>query len=124
VKLEIPGQFGGPECQPLVGTAVALRRLLEPALASLSGPAAKLVLLLRVGGTLRDFGGRGALLPSFEDDALVCEIEVKAHAWADVTPAEMRTILIRYLLQGIQRCVDQGLLADSVLDEAARVLSR
>src|SRR5688572_17233757 len=108
MQLEIPGQFGGPECRRLVTEAVALRRLLEPALASVPTPPAKLVLILRVSGTVRDFGGDGALEPVVDDDAIVCELEIKARAWAELPPEELRAILIPYLFEGVSRCVLDG----------------
>jgi len=123
VKLEIPGQFGGPECRPFASVAVALRRLLEPVFADVPSPIGKLVLLLRVSGTQRDFGGDGPLSPTLDGNALVCEIELKEQPWAGMDQTGIRRILADYLLRAIDSCVRSQFLPGETLERAERLLA-
>ena len=125
MRVELPGQLGGPECKPLMPALIKLRRLLNDELEHMAVPGLEtLVLLLRVDGSIQQFGEAGAESPTPDGDRIVCEIVVPDHDWAVRSELEIRAILADFLKLGFERCSSDAGLPSGVNLAAQGILKR
>ena len=123
MELEIPGQLKGPECRRVITQAVELRRELEAALRDVDGgPCTKLSLLLRVGGSLGSFG-ETIHDPTLKRGLAICEIEIPDADWAQRSDAEIRDVVAKRLLEGLEKCAASSVVPSVVLEAGRRALA-
>jgi hypothetical protein len=98
MKLEIPGQFRGPECRALIPVTTQLRRQLEPFFVDIAPPRISTVaFILRVGGTLGEFEPLPSAEPERSGETLSYDIIVPSHQWAGLSPPEIRRVICSHL---------------------------
>lgn len=107
MKLELPGQLRGPECNAVMAVAVALRRELEPIVGAITGNGIKRVcLVLRVAGSLGDFGAAGIGSPTIDGDTVESDVVFADEDWANQSPQEIREILAPVVVQALHECLE------------------
>ena len=121
MKLEIPGQFRGPECRALVPTATKLRRQLEPIFVNIQSPQTSTVsFILRVGGTLGEFDPLPSSEPERSGKTLVYDVVVPAHQWERLPADDIWMVLCSFLKPAFSDFVLRLGLTD---DEARSILA-
>jgi hypothetical protein len=108
MKLEIPGQFRGPECRALIPVTTQLRRQLEPFFVELTSPRiATVAFILRVGGTLGEFDPLPSAEPERSGTTLGYDVVVPSHHWSELPPAEARAVICRYLRPALSNFLER-----------------
>lgn len=125
MKFKMPGQLRGPECRAVMKAAIAIRKELEPTLATIHCADAEFLnIVLRVAGSLGDFGPEGVSTLTLDDKALDCELQIADHNWGEKTHDEIRTILSALLLSAFEACFRRVGIAESQLSNVAACLQR
>jgi hypothetical protein len=121
MKLEIPGQFRGPECRALIPVTTALRRQLEPLFADVHLTRTSTVaFILRVGGSLGEFDPLPSAEPEESGRTLAYDIVVPAHQWDSLDPIEARRVICTYLKPAVSDFVVRG---DLPSEQASAILA-
>jgi len=121
MKVEIPGQFRGPECRALVPVAIGLRKQLEPLVADMPPSNISTVsFILRVGGTLGEFEPLPSTEPELSRGSLVYDIVVPSHDWARLAANEIRSALCVFLRPALSHFV---LRAGLSAEQASAILA-
>ena len=116
MKLELPGQLRGPECKVVMPVAIALRKDLEPIVATVSGGGIERVCLtLRVAGSLGDFGAPGIEEPTINGDCVECDLVFSDQDWANQSAQQIRNILAPVVVEALRGCLElAGIQAPSI----------
>jgi hypothetical protein len=121
MKLEIPGQFRGPECRALMPVATALRLELEPFFVNIQSARISTVgFILRVGGTLGEFDPLPSSEPERSGKTLAYDVVVPAHQWDRLPAEDVRSILCSFLKPALSDFVVRFGLTD---EEARPILA-
>lgn len=107
MKLELPGQLRGPECKVIMPVATALRRELEPIVGAISGNGIERVcVVLRVAGSLGDFGAPGIEELTIDGDCVKCDLVFSDEDWANQSPQQIRAILAPVVVEALRECLE------------------
>ena len=94
MELEIPGQLRGPECRFVMDAAIQIRGLLQEWFAELSPSGVqKLVMVLRVNGSLGSFGEEGTRSVELTNGVLSCDLVIEDHGWTRLDQTEISQLL-------------------------------
>ena len=106
--LEIPGQMRGPECRSVAKGAVVFRKSLESTLASVETSAvSRVCIILRVAGSLGDFGPDMISSPTVDGDTVECEVVLSDRGWAALSPEDILVILSPPIREALRRCLNE-----------------
>jgi hypothetical protein len=105
VNLELPGQMRGPECRRVMRQAIALRREMEPWFGGLpEDKISKLVVILRVDGSLGTFGPAGVENIELDGDVVACDLVVSDRGWDQLSEEDIRALLLREISNAVEAC--------------------
>jgi hypothetical protein len=106
MKLELAGQFRGPECHRLIDPLRLLRTRLEPWFASVdSTVATTLAIVLRVDGSLGSFGPPGIENIAISRGVLSCDLVVSDRRWGNLDGDRIFEILSPLVVNAINACL-------------------
>ena len=106
MKLELPGQFKGPECRRLIPSLRLLRSRLEPWFESLqSDGISKIAIVLRADGSLGSFGPSGIENVDASENVVSCDLVVADHGWGELADERIFDILSEPVLDAIAECM-------------------
>jgi hypothetical protein len=107
VNLELPGQMRGPECHRVMRQAIALRKEMEPWFGALpQGSISKLVVILRIDGSLGTFGPSGVENVKRDGTEIQCDLVISDPGWGQLSEGEIRELLLREVSCAIDACLD------------------
>ena len=106
MQFSLPGQLRGPECNPVMQQAIALRKRLEPWFETIdSGQFTELGIALRVDGSLGSFGAEGIENIAVGDSRIECDGVVADKGWSSLSDEEIASILQARVFNAIDVCL-------------------
>lgn len=106
MNLEISGQMRGPECHRVMQQAIVLRKQVKHWFELLpETDIAKVVIILRVDGSLGSFGLSGVENVERSGAEVSCDLVIGDAGWSDLSDAEIQSILLREVSVAIEACL-------------------
>jgi hypothetical protein len=106
MRFSLPGELRGPECRRVITQAIEIRRRLDPWFSTLpSDRVAELAIVLRVGGSLGNFGPEGVENIQLADGKLACDLVVADMGWDGLSEQRIRDILGQRVKDAVEACL-------------------